>query len=120
MLGAWGSRQVSEMICYPSDKVYFPVSKIQNYLLMPGSKHYSEFHAVGFNPLNGFELFKQIESQFDKKKAEGYRYDTDAISYSIIMILGLKTNRAPFLTAWQEDRLSPLPRFITAHRVAKE
>ena len=108
------------MICYPSDRVYFPVRKIQRYLLLPGTKHYSEFHDVGFCPSNDIELFKQIESQFDKKKAEGFRYDADSISYSIIMMLGMSDNKAPFLTAWQEDRISPLPRFVTAYRVSKE
>ena len=107
------------MICYPSNKVCFPMAKIKKYLLLPGSKHYREFQDVGYHPSDDFKLFKDIESQFDKKRAEGYRYDVNSISYSIIMQLGLNT-KAPFLTAWTEDALAPLPRFVTAHRVKKE
>ncbi len=106
------------MIVYPSTKVYFPVNKIKKCLLLPGTKHSQEFFSVGYKPEDDLRLFRDIETQFNRKLAEGFRYDTNSVSYSIVMQLGV-TVKKPFLTAWTEDGAAEFPRFVTAHRVTR-
>lgn len=107
------------MIYYPSLLVCIPIDKIKNYLLKPGTKHFLEFKNAGYMPSDDVKLFHDIEAQFNKGKAEGFRYDAERVSYSIIMELGTVT-KYPFLTAWAEDAATPLPRFITAYRVKRK
>ena len=101
---------------YPSIKICVTVNKIENYLLDFRRIHYREFADVGFARTDGYLLFQEIESQFDTQVSREYcSYDDGAVEFIKYMYLG-KTKKRTFRTVWRIDKMSPLPRFITAYR----
>ena len=98
-------------ICYPSFKVYVPIAKIENYLLNEAGNHYTAFKAEGYKPGDGYKLSRKLEQGYDRSKAIDFDYGTGYTQYSIIMEFGGYAAR----TVWREDRISHLPRFITAY-----
>ncbi|MBR1553612.1 MAG: hypothetical protein IJ631_06355 [Schwartzia sp.] len=101
---------------YPSARIWVPIAKLENYLLRPGAKHCAEFFAVGYDAASTFQLFRDIEAQFDESKATEHRYlPFGVVDFSIYMALGI-TDKKTFRTVWRRDSISPFPRLITAYR----
>ena len=91
--------------------------KIGKFLLKPGSKHYEEFHSVGFS--DGFDTYlaQQIENGFDMKNATDHLKANDGSErFSIFMDLGFGKDKRRFRTVWLIDKPGAKPRLITAHR----
>lgn len=92
-------------------------NKITKFLLAPNQKHYDEFVAVGYSENNPEQLRHDLLDGLANNTAK--EYETNAHgdkAYEVDMILGVD-RKAKFRTAWQIDKGSENPRFITAHRI---
>lgn len=99
-----------------SEKYIMPEDKISKFLLKPGAKHSNGFFDVGYTEKDAIRLNKDIEDQFDMKKAYDIRDVGDGSRrFSIDVTLGINKKKN-FRTVWQEDEGADKPRFITAHR----
>lgn len=105
-----------EQQTYKSSKVHVPHTKIEDYLLNPTKPHFKEFIDVGYMRGEGEKIFKDLESGFDINNATNFIcYPDGAKEFVIYMLLGI-TKKRTFRTVWRIDKLSTLPRFITAFR----
>lgn len=89
-------------------------SKITNFLLKPGKKHYNNFVEVGYTQGDAKRLRKEILEGLRKNKAIEYETNEHGEkAYEVDMILGV-TSKELFVTGWQFDKGAKYPRFITA------
>lgn len=89
--------------------------KIYKFLLLPGTKHSSEFFDVGYTINDGERLKKDIARQFNYKNAVDISLVQDKEKFSIFMELGV-TKMRRFRTVWEKKGIDGVPRLITAHR----
>lgn len=92
-------------------------SKITKYLLEPAQKHYQEFVSVGYSENDPEKLKSDLLEGLANNTAKVYETNAHGdTAYEVDMLLGVN-RKAKFRTAWQIDRGSSSPRFITAHRI---
>lgn len=90
--------------------------KFDKFMLKPGSKHYQEFHAVGYRSGEAQLLALQIDEGYDESKAvDRMKNPNGSERFSIFMTLGFDGGKR-FRTVWQKDTPDSIPRLITAHR----
>lgn len=95
-------------------------SKITQFLLMPGKKHYAEFISVGYSENNPEQLQIDLLNGLMYNSAKEYKTNEYGNKvYEVDMILGI-TKKKKFRTGWQIDKGSTHPRFITAHRIGEK
>lgn len=100
-----------------ADKATIADSKITKFLLDPTKKHYAEFVAVGYSKDDPERLKRDLLEGLPNSGAKMYEANAHGDrSFEVDMMLGV-TRKAKFRTAWQIDRGSDSPRFITAHRI---
>lgn len=100
-----------------AEKAVIADSKVTKYLLDPAKKHYSEFVAVGYSEDNPEQLKHDLLRGIVNNSAKEYEVDTHGNrAYEVDMQLGV-SHKAKFRTAWQIDKGTNFPRFITAHRI---
>lgn len=91
-------------------------SKITDYCLKPGSKHYADFADVGFTPSDGDLLKAQFAEAFTKGERVDIRSGyNDSVLFSVFANMG-KTSQKRFRIVWQIDNGIENARFITAYR----
>lgn len=100
-----------------ADSATIADSKITKFLLDPTKKHYAEFVAVGYSKDDPERLKRDLLEGLPNSGAKMYEVNAQGDrSFEVDMILGV-TRKAKFRTAWQIDKGSDSPRFITAHRI---
>lgn len=100
-----------------AEKAVIADSKITKYLLDPAKKHYQEFISVGYSKSDPEQLKSDLLKGVANSPAKEYEIDTYGNrAYEVDMRLGIN-QKAKFRTAWQIDKGSSNPRFITAHRI---
>ncbi len=93
-------------------------SKIKNYILDPVKSNgkYKYFNELGYTVKNADRLVLDIRKGLRENKAHKYeknKYGNRA--YEVVMTLGMR-KKGKILTAWQIDKGSNIPRFITAYK----
>ncbi len=94
-------------------------NKLKNYLLNPNKSNGKHlfFNSLGYNMKN----YKLLERDLRKGLANNHatatiqnKYGHSVTAYEVNMPLGIN-KKAIVLTAWQRDKGSKVPRFITAY-----
>lgn len=102
------------------EKATIAESKITKYCLDPTKKHYREFINVGYSKDNPKQLEKDLLRGLSENEAEVFSPNSYGnISITVYMKLGVTTKKM-FKTAWQIDKGTNFPRFITAYRNDKK
>ena len=100
-----------------ADKAYIPDKKVVNFLLDPEKKHYQEFVAVGYSKEDPAKLKNDLLEGLKHNEAKIYATNEHGNTpIEVDMTLGV-TVKKKFRTAWQIDKGTDSPRFITAHRI---
>ena len=100
-----------------ADKAHIPDAKVVKYLLKPETKHYEEFIAVGYSKNDPDRLKSDLLNGLQSNRAKVYEANKHGnTAYEVDMTLGI-TTKARFRTAWQIDKGSDSPRFVTAYRI---
>ena len=90
--------------------------KIEKYMLKKGAKHSEDFFRVGYTEKDSVRLYKDIERQYDIKKAKGFRNGNNGeIRFAIYMKLGVNKKRT-FCTSWYIGQDSGIPKLTSAYR----
>ena len=94
--------------------------KITKFLLSPTGKHYTEFVAVGYSANDPDKLKQDLLNGLSNNIAKEYGLNSHGErAFEVDMLLGV-TYKTAFRTAWQIDKGSDAPRFITAHRLGRK
>lgn len=100
-----------------AEKAQIPDAKVVKYLLKPESKHYEEFVSVGYSRDDPDRLKTDLFNGLQNNEAKIYEAnDRGNTSFEVDMTLGITTKKR-FRTAWQIDKGTDFPRFITAYRI---
>lgn len=100
-----------------ADKAYIHDNKVVKFLLDPEKKHYQEFVAVGYTKEDPAKLKNDLIEGLKRNGAKIYATNEHGnTSFEVDMTLGV-TAKKRFRTAWQIDKGTDFPRFITAHRI---
>lgn len=92
-------------------------SKITKFLLDPTKKHYAEFVAVGYSKDDPECLKRDLLEGLSNGGAKMYEANAHGDrSFGVDMMLGV-TRKAKFRTAWQIDKGSDSPCFISTYRI---
>lgn len=92
-------------------------AKVTKFLLDPSKKHYREFAAVGYSESDPGRLKQDLLEGLSSNSAKEYEANVHGDrSFEVDMQLGV-TRKARFRTAWQIDKGTDKPRFITAYRI---
>lgn len=93
-------------------------SKVKNYLLNPNKSNGKHlfFKSIGYNMKNSHRLEHDIRKGLKTNKALAFKRNKYGnAAYQVIMELGIG-EKVSVLTAWQIDKGSNTPRFITAYK----
>lgn len=100
-----------------ADKAYIPDKKVVNFLLDPEKKHYKEFAAVGYSKEDPEKLKNDLLEGLKQNEAKIYEpNERGNTAFEVNMTLGV-TAKKRFRTAWQIDKGTDFPRFVTAYRI---
>lgn len=92
-------------------------AKVTKFLLDPTKKHYAEFAAVGYSRDDPDRLKRDLLDGLQNNDAKMYNVNASGNRpIEVDMMLGV-TRKARFRTAWQIDRGTDFPRFISAYRI---
>lgn len=90
--------------------------KIEKYMLKKGAKHAEDFFNVGYSEKDSVRLYKDIERQYDIKKAKGFRKSNSGeMRFAIYMRLGVNKKRT-FCTSWYVEKIGDIPKLTSAYR----
>ena len=102
------------------EKAFIHDNKITKFLLLPGAKHYKEFERVGYTPSDKERLRNDILAGLEQNEAKYFEPNKHGdTAYQVNMRLGISKKRW-FVTAWQIDKGTDFPRFITAHMIGDD